>query len=176
MAAVLDHATRAFLARHRVARFATADAGGVPHIVPLCYALAGTNLYFVVDAKPKQPGGLALKRMRNIAENPAVALVVDDYAENWTALAYLLVRGRADVVTDCRERKRALTALRARYPQYRTMALDGPEHPVARITPSHAHLWQARVNRRADGARPARPVASPDRPTSSRPRARPPRR
>jgi PPOX class probable F420-dependent enzyme len=175
MAAVLDRAARAFLARHRVARFATADASGAPYIVPLCYALANERLYFVVDAKPKQPGGLALKRMRNIAENHAVALVVDDYAEDWTALAFLMIRGRADIVTDGHERKRALTALRARYPQYRSMTLDGPEHPVVRITPNHAHLWPAgktaRINRRGDGAQPARHAWSRDRPTSPRPRA-----
>lgn len=179
MAAVLDRAARAFLARHRVARLATADAGGAPHIVPLCYALAGTHLYFVVDAKPKRRSGLALKRMRNLAQNPAVALVVDDYAEDWTALAFLLVRGRADVVTDGRERTRALTALRARYPQYRPMTLDGPEHPVVRITPHHAHLWQAATSlsrRGDDAARPARRAASRDRPTTPRPRARRPRR
>ena len=174
VAAFLDRATRAFLARHRVARFASADAAGGPHIVPLCYALAGEHLYFVVDAKPKQPGGLALRRMRNLAENAAVALVVDDYAEDWTALAFLMIRGRADIVTDGRERKRALTALRTRYPQYRAMALDGPEHPVVRITPNHAHLWQAakapRIIPRDDGAQPARRAGSRDRPTSPRPR------
>jgi PPOX class probable F420-dependent enzyme len=175
VASVLDRSALAFLARHRVARFATADADGAPHVVPLCYALMGTRLYFVVDAKPKQPGGLALKRMRNIAENPAVALVVDDYGDDWTALAYLLIRGRAQVVTDRRERQRALRALRARYPQYRSMALAGVEHPVVRIIPSHAHLWRARVIDRGDSARSARRVASPDRPTSRQTRSRPPR-
>lgn len=180
MASVLDRAARAFLARHQVARLATADAVGTPHVVPFCYALDRDCIYFVVDAKPKRPGGLALKRMRNIAENPAVALVADDYHEDWTALAFLLVRGRAEVVATQRERTRALAALRARYPQYRTMALDGPEHPVVRITPIHAHLWRAsgppRLTPRGDGARPRRRVAGPDRPTSRRPRAqRPPR-
>ncbi len=53
----------------------------------------------MIDAKPKRRGGTAIKRMRNIAENPAVALVVDDYGEDWSALAYLLVRGTAAVVT-----------------------------------------------------------------------------
>jgi len=142
VAAVLDRAARAYLARHRVARLATADAGGAPHVVPLCYAVSGDRVYFVVDEKPKHPGGRALKRMRNIAENPAVALVVDDYAEDWRALAFLLVRGHAEIVDDPAERARALRALRLRYRQYRSMHLDGPEHPVVRITPSHVHRWQ----------------------------------
>jgi len=150
---------------------ATADAAGHPHVVPLCFALAGAHLYFVVDAKPKNPGGRALKRMRNIAENPHVAVVADDYAEDWTALAYCMVRGDAAIVTAAGERRRALAALRARYPQYCTMSLDGPAHPVVRITPRHVHLWRASaplVTRRGDGA-PALPRVAPTR------RPKPPR-
>ena len=131
------------LHRHRVARLATADRAGVPHVVPLCFAVTDESLYFVVDAKPKRRAGTALKRMRNLLENPAVALVVDEYDEDWSALAYVLVRGRAAVVTDAAEAHRALASLRAKYPQYRTMALDGPDHPVVRITPEHVHVWRA---------------------------------
>lgn len=169
MAAVLDRSARAFLGCHRIARFATADALGAPHLVPLCYARVGECLYFVVDAKPKHPGGLALKRMRNIAANPAVAVIVDDYAEDWTTLAFLSIRGRAEVVTNEREQARALAALRARYPQYRAMVLEGAAHPVIRITPTHAHFWRARSP--TGDERPVRRAASPDRPTSPRPRA-----
>jgi PPOX class probable F420-dependent enzyme len=176
VAVVLDRTARAFLARHRVARLATADVRGAPHVVPFCYALTGERIYFVIDEKPKHPGGRALKRMRNIAENPLVALVVDDYSEEWTRLAFLLVRGRADVVVDERERARALAALRVRYPQYRSMPLDGPAHPLVRITPSHAHLWQAgRVSRRGAGARSTPRAASSGRPTPRPPRSRSPR-
>jgi PPOX class probable F420-dependent enzyme len=139
----LDADTRAFLSRHRVAHLATADAAGAPHVVPLCYAVDEHALYFVVDAKPKRHAGTALKRMRNIAANPAVAFVVDDYDEEWSALAYVLVRGRAAIVDEPEERDRALALLRERYPQYRPMALVGPDHPVVRITPEHVHRWQA---------------------------------
>ncbi len=140
----LDDEACAFLRRHRVARLATADRSGAPHVIPLCYALVDGAVYFVIDAKPKRRGGTALKRMRNIAENPAVALVVDDYDEDWSALAYLLVRGRAGVVTERDERARALAHLREKYPQYRAMSLDAEAHPVVRITLEHAHLWRAR--------------------------------
>jgi PPOX class probable F420-dependent enzyme len=178
--AVLDPAARAFLTRHRVARLATADAAGTPHVIPFCYALARGRIYFVVDAKPKRRTGLGLKRMRNIAENSAVAMVADDYAENWNALAYLLVRGQAEVVTDAGERRRALRALRSRYPRYRSMALDGPEHPVVRITPHHVHFWQAAspnaVTPRGGGARSAPRGAARRRRTSPLPRARRSRR
>jgi PPOX class probable F420-dependent enzyme len=139
----LDAPTRELLGRHRLAHLATAGADGAPHVVPLCFALDGDLLYFVIDAKPKKRGGIALQRMRNLLANPRVALVVDDYDEDWSRLAYVLVRGRAAVVDDAAETRRALTALRAKYPQYREMALDGPEHPVVRITPERVHVWRA---------------------------------
>jgi len=164
---LIDRAARAFLSRHRVARLATADRDGIPHVVPFCFALVGERLYFVVDAKPKRRGGMALKRMRNIAANPAVAVVADDYDEDWSALAFVLLRGTAAVVADARERAQALRALRRRYPQYRAMALDGPEHPVVAITPSHVHQWRALTSR--DAAPPsARRAGAPRRPSSRR--------
>ena len=177
--ATFDGAARAFLARHRVARLATADAEGAPHVVPVCYAVAGGRIYFVVDEKPKHPGGRALKRMRNIAENPRVALVADDWAEDWRRLAFLLIRGRAAIVGGARERSGALRALRRRYPQYRAMNLDGPEHPVVGITPTHVHLWRAGsagVTPRGAGVRSRPLAASPGRRTSTPPRPRPRRR
>ena len=135
---------RDILARHRVARLATADRSGRPHVVPLCFVLGrGDALYFVIDAKPKRATGMRLKRMRNIAENPAVALVVDDYDEDWGTLAYVLVHGSAAVVTDADEHREALTLLRAKYPQYRDMDLDGAAHPVVRITIDRVHRWSA---------------------------------
>ena len=134
MSDILGHDARDFLDRHRVAHLATADRAGVPHVVPLCYARDGDALYFVIDAKPKRRTGTALKRMQNLLENPAVAIVIDDYDEDWAALAYVLVRGRGTVVTDAAEARRALGSLRAKYPQYRTMELDGPDHPVVRAT------------------------------------------
>jgi PPOX class probable F420-dependent enzyme len=132
----------AFAERHRIARLATADAAGAPHVVPLCYALVGEQFYFVVDEKPKRTR-TGLKRLRNIAENPRVALVIDDYDEDWSRLAYLLVQGEAAVVAEGEEYARGLDALRRRYPQYRAMALALPTHPMIRIAPRRAHLWRA---------------------------------
>lgn len=140
----LSERARAFLTRRRVAHLATADRVAAPHVVPLCFALGDADvLYFVIDAKPKEPGGVALKRMRNIAENPSVALVADEYDEDWTALAYVLVHGSAAIVTDDAERERALALLRAKYPQYRDLPLDGPAHPVVGVRIERAHYWQS---------------------------------
>src|ERR1700684_1666888 len=66
-----------FVAGARVAHLATADGGGAPHNVPFCYWFDGERLYFAIDEKPKRQKGLGLKRMRNIAENPRVSVVID---------------------------------------------------------------------------------------------------
>jgi PPOX class probable F420-dependent enzyme len=134
---------RAFADRHRVAHLATADAAGAPHVIPICYALVGAHFYFVIDDKPKRTR-TGLKRLRNIAANPQVALVIDDYDEDWTRLAYLLVQGTAAVVDDRGEYAGVLAALRQRYAQYRSMPLAFERHPMVRITPVRTHLWRAR--------------------------------
>ncbi len=138
---LLSADARAFAERHRVAHLATADAGGRPHVIPICYALLEV-FYFVVDEKPKRTR-TGLQRLRNIAVNPWVALIIDDYDDDWERLAYLLVRGSAALVTEAAEYARALAALRRRYPQYRAMPLARETHPLVRITPARCHLWRA---------------------------------
>jgi PPOX class probable F420-dependent enzyme len=137
----LSPAARELLDERRIAHLATADRSGRPHVTPLCYARDEDRLYFVIDEKPKAPGK-RLKRMRNIAENPEVALVVDVYDEDWSRLEYLLVRGRATVVTDRAEFTRALTLLRGRYPQYVEMRLEWGRNEIVRIDPITLHHWK----------------------------------
>jgi len=139
---LLTNEEREFAEQHRVAHLATADANGAPHVIPICYALVGDAFYFVIDEKPKRTR-TGLKRLRNIEENPRVAVVIDDYDEDWTRLGYLLIQGTAERVGDRAEYDCALSALRARYAQYRSMALAFDTHPTIRITPTHSHLWRA---------------------------------
>lgn len=133
-------AQRAFLESHRVAHLATADAQGRPHVVPICYAYDGAYLYVVIDTKPKRVGPFQLRRLRNIRDNPHVAVLVDDYSDDWSRLAYVLIRGRADVLMKGEVHEKALRLLRAKYPQYRRMALE--DRPVIRITPGRVVEWQ----------------------------------
>jgi PPOX class probable F420-dependent enzyme len=133
---------RAFAQHHRVAHLATAGAAGTPHVIPVCYVLVRENFYFVVDDKPKRTRR-QLKRLRNIAENAQVALVMDDYDEDWTRLAYLLVQGDAALVSDREEYAAVLDLLRQRYAQYRQMNLLFERHPMVRIQPQSCHLWRA---------------------------------
>lgn len=139
----LSEDQRAFLDAHRVARLATADRSGAPHAVPLCYARVGDQLYFVCDDKPKRRAPDRLKRLANIAANPRVALLVDDYSDDWTQLAFLLLHLDAAIVADAAEYAAALVALRARYAPYRAMQLRQDTHPVVRLAPRRAHFWRA---------------------------------
>ncbi len=136
--------TRRFLETHRVGHLATAGADGAPHVVPVCYALDDDALYFVADAKRKRGPARELLRLRNLRANPRAALVVDDYDDDWTRLAWVLVRGRATLVEDPLQHAAALALLRARYPQYHAMPLDDPAvHPVVRIAADIVTSWRA---------------------------------
>jgi PPOX class probable F420-dependent enzyme len=119
---MLTEPQRRFLDRGRVAHLATADGAGVPHLVPICYAVIGASLYISVDQKPKRTD-IPLKRLRNLQANPHAAVTVDRWDEDWTRLAWVMLRGQADVLPDGAEHDDAQAALRARYPQYRTMDL-----------------------------------------------------
>jgi PPOX class probable F420-dependent enzyme len=139
-AAVLDDRQRAFVLAQRVARLATADAGGAPHVVPVCFALDGGNLYIGIDEKPKRRDARGLKRLRNIAANPAVAVVVDRYAEDWSLLGWVMLRGPASILeAGAAEHAAAQTLLLARYPQLRAMRIDGL--PVIALRIARATGW-----------------------------------
>ena len=129
------------LATGRVGRLATVDAAGQPMVVPVCFALVGERLYWAVDAKPKHTRNL--RRLRNIAANPRVSLVVDEWDEDWRRLCWVMVEGTAVEVSDAVERTRALEALVAKYPQYATMQLAAVAHAVVAITPARVLAWRA---------------------------------
>src|ERR1700757_4729152 len=113
-----------FLAARRVGHLATADARGTPHLVPVCFVVSEGALYITIDQKPKGDPR-ALKRLRNIIENPVAAFVADRWDEDWTRLGWVMLRGPAEILADGAEHDRAQALLRSRYPQYRTMELAG---------------------------------------------------
>jgi PPOX class probable F420-dependent enzyme len=131
----------AFLRDARVGRLATADASGRPLVVPVCYVFDGTRCYSAVDAKPKRTRNL--RRLSNIAENPQVSLVVDRWDEDWSQLCWVIVEGRADVLTSGPEFSRAIDLLVAKYPQYRALPLDRAAGAVVAITPGRVLAWRS---------------------------------
>jgi PPOX class probable F420-dependent enzyme len=135
---MLTEEQRRFLESRRVARLATADAKGEPHVVPVCFVVTGDAAYITIDKKPKGDPR-ALKRLRNIAANPRVALVADHWDEDWTRLGWVMLRGSAEILEKGAEHDRAQEMLRQRYPQYRAMALAGL--PVIAIRIARAASW-----------------------------------
>ena len=133
--------TTSHLAGHRVARLATTDATGRPSVVPICYADDGCAIYSALDQKPKRVAPAALQRVRNLRAHPEVALLVDDYAEDWSQLAYLLVRGHAALLEPSSpDHAAAVALLRAKYAQYRAMAIE--TQPIICIRPTRGYLWK----------------------------------
>lgn len=134
---MLSEREAAFVERQRVAHLATADGRGQPHVIPVCFVLVAGRFYTAIDEKPKR--STRLRRLRNIEENGQAALVFDEYDEEWSRLGYVLVRGPASLVEGGLEQERAVAALRQKYRQYRSMALEG--RPLIRIAPERVASW-----------------------------------
>jgi len=130
---------RRFVDHLRVAHLATADRHAVPHVVPVCFAVSQSVLYITIDEKPKRSSGTTLKRLRNVAENPAVAVVVDRYGEDWTLLGWVMLQGRAEILPAGPEHDAAQALLRSRYPQLEAMQIS--RHPVIAVRIERAISW-----------------------------------
>jgi PPOX class probable F420-dependent enzyme len=126
---VTEEEARERVAAAPVARLATVDAAGRPRVQPCCFALVGDVVYSAVDAKPKR--SMRLARLDDIAVNPAVALVVDHYEDDWSKLWWVRLSGRARLVEGGPEWERAVAQLVAKYPQYRANPPTGTVIAVA---------------------------------------------
>jgi PPOX class probable F420-dependent enzyme len=122
----------------RVARLATTDPDGRPHLVPIVFAVEGDTLYSAVDRKPKR--STKLRRIENARVRPDVTILVDHYGEDWRQLWWIRLRGRARVLDDGEERARALALLREKYPQYRS---EPPGGPVLAVDITDVRSWSA---------------------------------
>lgn len=132
-----EEARRRF-AIERVARLATADAAGTPHLVPFTFVVDGDRVLHAVDAKPKSTR--ALRRLHNIEQNPATSALADHYDENWTQLWWSRADGIATVTSDPDELARASDLLAAKYSQYRA---DPPAGPLIVLRVDRWSGWAA---------------------------------
>jgi PPOX class probable F420-dependent enzyme len=150
----MDPTERALLERARRAFLATADGDGRPAVVPVCFALVDgerasdedgestPRIVTPLDEKPKDAAPRDLRRVRDVAANPRVALVVDRYDEDWSDLAWAQVRGTAALVAPGEAgHAAAADALWAKYDQYADHRLA--ERPLLRVTPGHVVSWAA---------------------------------
>ena len=137
-----DQSTVEFIRRGRVARLATSSVEGQPSVVPICYVLDGENVYTPIDEKPKSVQGGSLRRVRNIKTNAKVAVVIDEYSEDWNDLVYVLISGTAEVIDpsdNASEHARVVALLREKYQQYFSMKLE--ERPIIKIKPARIKRW-----------------------------------
>jgi PPOX class probable F420-dependent enzyme len=126
----------------RVARLATLDGKNQPHIIPICFVYDGELFYTAVDRKPKRVAPERLARLRNIQTVSRVALLIDEYDDDWTKLWYILIRGKAKLIPKSgdEEHARAIRKLRVKYPQY-AHGMLADDAPIIRITPERATFW-----------------------------------
>jgi PPOX class probable F420-dependent enzyme len=130
--------------RSPIARLATITPDGMPHVVPVVFAVDGDPLgnhdvvYTAVDAKPKTT--LRLRRLANIESNPQVSLLVDHYADDWTRLWWVRADGVARIHSGGEALDTGCRLLRAKYPQYQSVPLHGP---VIAVTVRRWSSWHA---------------------------------
>ena len=129
---------RHLVASARVARLATVDASGQPHLVPICFVLLGDIVCSAVDHKPKRAS--ALRRIANLEATGRASVLVDAYHEDWSALWWVRLDGTGRVVESADERERALDALTRKYQQY---AVLPPEGPVLAVDVERWRGWRA---------------------------------
>jgi len=128
-----------FVERARLARLATVDERGSPHVVPIVFVYVDGIVYTPIDLKPKAVPARGLRRVRNIEANPRVQVLVDRYDEDWNRLAYVQLRGRAELIEGGEKYDRSLRLLEEKYPQYATLPLAG--RPVIRIAVERMVSW-----------------------------------
>ena len=122
------------IGNERVCRVATAGAGGQPHLVPVCHVVAGDKIYF--------GSGDDGRKVKNLKENPQVAVTVDLYSDDWSQLRGVLVQGTARLIERGPRFKQARSRLYAKYPQYAKEAAISPsDSVVVEVTPTHVFTW-----------------------------------
>ncbi|MEV4873200.1 TIGR03668 family PPOX class F420-dependent oxidoreductase [Streptomyces syringium] len=122
-----------------VARLATADEAGKPHLVPITFALGQSVLYFAIDHKPKSTQNL--RRLRNIRQNPQVSVLVDHYSDDWQTLWWARADGHAEIWTEPAQRGAPIKLLQERYFQY---VDHPPEGPIVAVEVSAWSGWAFR--------------------------------
>jgi PPOX class probable F420-dependent enzyme len=140
MPALPEHVA-GFITAGRVGRLGTADSSGEPFVIPFCYAWDGAALYSAIDAKPKRVAAGSLRRVRNIRENPRVSVVIDEYDEDWSRLRWVVIQGRAEILTGGPEFRRGADLLLEKYPQYRRMGLSADGGTMVKVTPGRISHW-----------------------------------
>ena len=130
----LNKKTARLIANERVCRVATTGPEGRPHLVPVVHVLAGDKIYF--------GSGDDGRKVRNLRDNPHVALTVDLYSDDWSQLRGVMVQGTARLIERGPRFKQARARLYAKYPQYaKEAALSPSDSVIVEVSPTHVFTW-----------------------------------
>jgi len=144
MCLIMRHDIEEFIQRVRVARLATIDSDFKPHLVPVVFVFDGNHFFIPVDEKRKKAKPEKLRRIKNIQDNPNVALLIDEYNEDWTRLAFVMIQGRASIVKSRPQAdfqvQEALKQLTIKYTQYQRV---GTGELLIRIKPEKVVSWRS---------------------------------
>jgi PPOX class probable F420-dependent enzyme len=141
MALIIPRAVEEFIERARLARLATIDSEFKPHLVPVVFVFNGNHFFIPVDEKRKTAKPEKLKRIRNIQHNPNVALLIDEYSEDWTKLAFVMIQGKASIASKGEgniQVREAYKKLMTKYIQYQKV---GVGEMCIIITPKKVASW-----------------------------------
>lgn len=139
---IIPPAVEEFIERARVARLATIDSEFKPHLVPVVFVFNGNHFFIPVDEKRKTAKPEKLKRITNIQDNPNVTLLIDEYSEDWTKLAFVMIQGKASIATKEEgniQVRQAYKKLMIKYLQYQKVGLG--ERCII-ITPKKVASWR----------------------------------
>ncbi|HXG03882.1 MAG TPA: pyridoxamine 5'-phosphate oxidase family protein [Candidatus Binatia bacterium] len=126
---------RKFLETARVVRLATVSRDGRPHVVPVCHAVEGDQVYIGTDRSGQ--------KVRNIRATGRAALVADHYVDSWKGLRGVSVSGRADLFTRGPVFERGVRALYRKYPHYpRVAALEPGDSAIIRVKVERVMSWK----------------------------------
>ena len=143
-----DTYPKTIIHKARVARLATVDLECIPHLVPVVFVFDNDRgFYFIpIDEKTKRSRPENLKRVRNIKENPNVALLIDEYNEDWTKLYFIMIQGMASIIGGKKLDENEMSLLEKahkllcnKYPQYQKI---GVGEYVIMIMPQKVIAWK----------------------------------
>jgi len=128
---------------------ATTDEAGRPRQVPIAFVVDDTGagdqltLYSPIDEKPKQTSDpMALARVRDLRSRPSASVLVDRWSEDWGDLGWVRLACQGSIVEPdaaTEDRRRAIAALRAKYPQYASHRLES--RPLIRLECVVMRTW-----------------------------------
>lgn len=137
---MFSESEREFVTTAPVARLATVDQRGQPHAVPICFVLVDDRIVSPIDEKPKSVDESELTRVKNVRNDPRVAVIVDRYSDDWSRLGWVQVRGDATVrKPGGAETSAVVSSLRTKYPQYDEHRLE--ERPFIGVEPRTVVSW-----------------------------------